>query len=75
MLKNLHHSITNSIMIWALTLQIRKHVYFGDLDFIILFVGILSLYVINLDVVSLFAYSSFTFLAMFVFDVLYQFNE
>jgi len=34
-------------MIWASTLQIRKHEYFGDLNFIILFVGILSLYAIN----------------------------
>jgi len=31
-------------MIWASTLQIRKHEYFGDLEFIILFVGILPLY-------------------------------
>jgi len=49
--------------------------YFGDLDFIILFVGILSLYSINLGVVSLFSDSPFTFLAMFVFDVLYQFEN
>jgi len=61
-------------MIWASTLQIRKHGYFGDLDFIILFVSILSLYAINLRAVSLFADSPFTFLAMFVFDVLYQFE-
>jgi len=62
-------------MIWASTLQIQKHEYFSDLDFIILFVGILPLYVINLGVVSLFADSPFTFLAMFVFDVLYQFEN
>jgi len=49
-------------------------VYFGDLDFIILFVGILPMYAINLDVVSLFTDSPFTFLAMFVFDVLYRYE-
>jgi len=38
--------------------------YFGDLEFIILIVGILPLYVINLSVVSLFADLPFTFLAM-----------
>jgi len=36
-------------------LQIRKHEYFGNLDFIILFVGILQLYAINLGAMSLFA--------------------
>jgi len=56
-------------MIWASMLQIRKYGYFGDLDFIILFVGIFPLYAINLGAV---ANSPFTFLAMFVFDVLYQ---
>jgi len=61
-------------VIWASTLQIRKHENFGDLDFILLFVGILSLYAINLDVVSLFADSSFTFLAMFVSYVMYSIN-
>jgi len=61
-------------MIWASTLQIRKHEYFGDLGFIILFVGILLMYAIYLGVVSLFADSSFTFLAMFVSDVLYRFK-
>jgi len=61
-------------MIWASTLQIRKHGCFGDLNFIILFVSILPLYAINLGVVSLFADSSFTLLAMFVSDVLYQFE-
>ena len=58
-------------MICASTLQIRKHGYFGDLGFIILFVGILPLYAINLGVVSLFADSPFTFLAMFLSDVFY----
>jgi len=51
-------------MIWTSTLQIRRHGYSGDLDLIILLVGILSLYAINLDVVSMFAVSSFTFLAI-----------
>jgi len=37
-------------------LQILKHGYSSNLDFILLFVGILSLYAINLSVVSLFAY-------------------
>ncbi|AES67346.1 transmembrane protein, putative [Medicago truncatula] len=61
-------------MTWASTLQIRKHGYFGDLNFIILFVGILPSYAINLGDASLFADSPFMFLAMFVFDVLYQFE-
>ncbi|AES88409.1 transmembrane protein, putative [Medicago truncatula] len=61
-------------MIWTSTLQIRKHGYFGDLSFIILFLGILPLYAINLGVVSLFADSPFTFLTMFVSDVLYRFE-
>ncbi|AES81551.1 transmembrane protein, putative [Medicago truncatula] len=61
-------------MIWTSTLQIRKHGYFGDLGFIILFVGILPLYAINLGAMSLFADSPFTFLAMFVSDVLYRFE-
>jgi len=51
-------------MIWVSTLQIRKHEYFGDFKFIILFVGIFPLYVINLDFVSLLADSPFTFLTM-----------
>jgi len=38
-------------MIWASTLQIWRHGYHGDINFIILFVGILPLYAINLDVV------------------------
>jgi len=61
-------------MIWTSTLQIKKHRYFGDLGFIILFVGILLLYAIYLGVVSLFADSPSTFLAMFVCDVLYRFE-
>jgi len=51
-------------MIWTSTLQIRKHEYSGDLDLIILFVGILPLYAINLDALSMFAVSSFMFLAI-----------
>jgi len=50
------------------------HGYFDNLDFIILFVGILPMYAINLGVVSLFADSPFTFLAIFVFDVFYRFE-
>jgi len=61
-------------MIWVSMLQIRKHGYFGDLGFIILFVGILPMYVINLGAVNLFADSPFTFLAMFVSDVPYRFE-
>jgi hypothetical protein len=45
-------------------LQIRKHEYSGDFNIIILFiVGIMLLYAINSDAVSLFVDSSFTFLA------------
>jgi hypothetical protein len=51
-------------MICALTLQIREHEHFNDFNFIILFVGILSLNAINLDAVSLFTNSSFLFLAV-----------
>jgi len=61
-------------MIWASTLQIQKHGYFSDLGFIILFVGILPMYAINLGVVSLFADSPFTVLAMFVSDIFYRFE-
>jgi len=62
-------------MIWASTLQIRKHGYFDDLDFIILFASILPMYAINLGTMSLFADSSpFTFFTMFVSDVLYRFE-
>jgi len=62
-------------MIWTLTLQIWKHDYYGDLDLIILFVGILPLYVINLDVVSLFAVSSFTFLTILMMLLYINLNE
>jgi hypothetical protein len=52
--------------------------YSGHFNCIILFVvDILPLYAINLDVVTLFADSSFTFLAilnMWLYDVFYQFE-
>ncbi|AES62364.1 transmembrane protein, putative [Medicago truncatula] len=35
-------------MIWTSTLQIQKQEYSSDLDYIILFVGILPFYAINL---------------------------
>jgi len=63
------------------TLQIRRHEYSGDMNIIILFicVGIctLSFYAINMDAVSLFTYSSFSFLAnlnLYYIDVFYQFE-
>jgi hypothetical protein len=56
--------IADSIMIWASTLQTRKLGHHGDFNLIILFVGILSLYSINLDAVNLFADSSLLFLAI-----------
>ena len=47
---------------------------FRNFSFIILFVGILPFCTINLGVVSLFTGSLFTFLAMFVSDVIYRFE-
>jgi len=82
-MKCIFKPLVNYSMIWASTLQIWKHGYFSDLGFIILFVGhfkkilfvgILSLYAINLGAVSLFIVSPFTFLAIFVSDVLYRFE-
>jgi len=61
--------------IWVPTLQILKHEYSGDLDLIIFFVGILPLYAINLGAVSLFANSSFTFLAMLILMYSINLNE
>jgi len=58
----------------GVTLKIWKHVNFLDLSFIILFIGILPFYVINLGVVSLFADLPFTLLAMFVSDIIYLFE-
>lgn len=49
------------------------HKYSSYFNCIILFIDILSLYAINLNVVSLFAKSSSTFLAM-LNDVIYQFK-
>lgn len=43
-----------------------KNEYFGELDFMILYIGILSLHVINLSFVSLFVDSPFLFLAMLI---------
>ena len=65
------------LMIWTSTLQIQNHGYFDDLEFIILFVGIFSLYAINLGVVSLFADPPFTFLVMLnmlLYLMCYQFE-
>jgi len=76
------------VQIWSMTmtlvsstLQIRRHEYSGDINIVILviFVGIgtLPFYAINMDVVSLFTYSSFLFLAnldLYCIDVLYQFE-
>ena len=56
--------LQNQSIIYALTLHIWKHKYSGDFDFIILFLCILSLYAINFGETSLFANSSFTYLAM-----------
>jgi len=61
------------------TPQIRRHEYFEDMNIVILviFVGSLPFYAINMDVVSLFTDSSFLFLAnldLYCTDVLYQFE-
>jgi len=58
------------------TLQIWTHDYFGDLN-IVIFVSIYTLpfYVINMDALSLFADSSFLFLAtlkLHYINILYQ---
>jgi len=37
-------------MVWVLMLQIHMHVYYGDLDFIVLFLCILPLYAINYNI-------------------------
>jgi len=65
-----------SMTLASSTLQIRRHGYSGDLN-IVISVGFctLSFYAINMDVVSLFADSSFLFLAnSHYIDVLYQFE-
>ena len=63
------------------TLQIQIHKYFGDFNIVILviFVGIgtLPFYAINMDVVSLFTNSFFSFfgnLNLYCIDVLYEFE-
>jgi len=60
-LKDQLQSITYSINDLDANVADPKAWYYADLDFAILFVGILSLYAINLGVVSLFADPSFTF--------------
>jgi hypothetical protein len=51
---------------------IRKHMYYGDLDLITLFLDmIMSLYVINLDDISLFPNSSFSFLTILNLYMIY----
>jgi Na+/H+ antiporter NhaD/arsenite permease-like protein len=65
-----------SMTLASLTLQIRRHGYSGYLN-IVICVGFCTLpfYAINIDVVSLFADSSFLFLAnLHCIDVLYQFE-
>ncbi|RHN56384.1 hypothetical protein MtrunA17_Chr5g0428921 [Medicago truncatula] len=57
-------------------LQIRRHEYSGELN-IIVCVGFctLSFYAINMDDVSMFAYSSFLFLEnLYCINILYQFE-
>jgi len=65
--------MTIQSMIWTSMLQILKYGYSSHFNFIILFVVILSLYIINLDVMSLFVNLSFMFLAM-LNGILYQFE-
>ena len=65
-----------SMTLASSTLQIRRHAYSGDLN-IVICVGFCTLpfYVINMDVVSLFADSSILFLTNLHFiDVLHQFE-
>jgi len=74
MLKDLHQSITNSINDLGINVADPEVWVTRWLRFYHIICSILSLYAINLGVVSLFTDSPFTFLAMFVFDVLYQFE-
>ena len=53
-------------MIWTSTLQIQKHEYSDDLDFIILFFVCILLYAINLHLVSMLVDSSFMSLIMLI---------
>jgi len=48
----IHYSIND----WRSMLQIWKHAYYDHFNFIVLYVGILPLFAINLDAVSLLAY-------------------
>ena len=69
-----------AMLIWfiledQLRQRCRKYRYSRDLDFIILFVGILSLYAINFGAVSLFADSPFTFLVMLILMYSINLNE
>jgi len=65
-----------SMTLASSTLQIRKHGYSGYLNIVICVnFCILSFYTINMNVMSLFAYSSFLFLAnLHCIDVFYQFE-
>jgi hypothetical protein len=62
-------------IIWASTLQLRKHGHSDHFNFIILFVSILPLYAINLYDVILFCRLFFFIFLLLVFDVLYQLLE
>ena len=68
-------TITNSINDLGVSVADPEAWYSGDLDFIILFVGILPLYAINLGAVSLFADSPFTFLAILILMYYIDLNE
>lgn len=56
-------------------MPIWKHEYSRGLCFIILFICNLPLYAVNLDAVSLFADSPFTFLAMLILMYYIDLNE
>jgi len=65
-----------SMTLASSTLQIRRHDYSGDLN-IVICVGICTLpfYAINMDDVSLFTDSSYSFLVnLHYIDLLYQFE-
>jgi len=75
-LKDRHQSIINSINDLGVNVADPEAWVFRWSRSYHIIVGILSLYAINLDAVSLFIDSSFTFLVMFVSDcdVLNQFE-
>ena len=55
------------------TMKIRRHEYFGNFYFVTLFVGLsMPFYAINSDAVSLFADSSFSFLALLNLCLLFE---